>query len=59
VLVSHGTHDPILPFEGAERLAAALTDGGLEVDFVRFRGQHEIPPVVLEHASALIRRVAG
>lgn len=59
VMVSHGTHDPILPYEGAERLAAALKEGGLAVDFVRFRGQHEIPPVVLEHASALIRRVTG
>jgi phospholipase/carboxylesterase len=58
-MVSHGTHDPILPYDGAERLEAAMKDGGLAVDFVRFRGQHEIPPVVLEHASALIRGVIG
>ena len=58
-MVSHGTHDPILPYEGGERLAAALKEGGLEVDFVRFRGQHEIPPIVIDHASALIRRVVG
>jgi phospholipase/carboxylesterase len=58
-MVSHGTHDPILPYEGGERLATALKSGGLEVDFVRFRGQHEIPPVVLDHASQLIRRVVG
>ncbi|MFO0682753.1 MAG: hypothetical protein U0234_11905 [Sandaracinus sp.] len=57
-MVSHGTHDPLLPFGAAERLAAMLRDGGLEVDFVPFRGQHEIPPVVLDHASALVRRIA-
>ncbi len=56
VMISHGTHDPLLPYAGAERLAAAMREGGLDVDFVRFRGQHEIPPVVLDHASALIRR---
>jgi phospholipase/carboxylesterase len=58
-MISHGTHDPILPYEGAERLAAMLKTGGLDVDFVRFRGQHEIPPVVLDHASQLVRRVIG
>ena len=54
-MISHGTHDPILPYEGSERLAAAMREAGVEVDFVKFRGQHEIPPVVLEHASAVIR----
>jgi phospholipase/carboxylesterase len=58
-LVSHGTHDPILPFALAERLAAELTKAGIDVDFVKFRGQHEIPPVVLERLGALIRRVTG
>lgn len=54
-LVSHGTHDPILPFALAERLAAELTKAGIAVDFVKFRGQHEIPPVVLERLGALIK----
>ncbi len=58
-LVSHGTHDPILPFAGSERLAAELGRAGVEVDFVKFRGQHEIPPVVLERLAALIRRVTS
>jgi phospholipase/carboxylesterase len=58
-MLSHGTHDPILPYDGSERLAAALKDAEWNVDFVRFRGQHEIPPVVLEHASKLIRDVAS
>jgi phospholipase/carboxylesterase len=58
-LVSHGTHDPILPFALAERLAAELTKAGIDVDFVKFRGQHEIPPIVLERLGALIRRVAA
>ncbi len=58
-MISHGTHDPLLPFAASERLAAMLRDGGLAVDFVPFRGQHEIPPVVLDHASKLVRRVGG
>jgi phospholipase/carboxylesterase len=58
-LVSHGTHDPILPFALAERLAAELTKAGIAVDFVKFRGQHEIPPIVLERLGALITKVAA
>ena len=56
-MLSHGTHDPILPYDGSERLAAELTSAGWSVDFVPFRGQHEIPPIVLDHASALVRAV--
>lgn len=58
-LVSHGTHDPLLPFALAQKLAQELGEGGVRVDFVGFRGQHEIPPVVLQHLGALIRDVSA
>lgn len=48
VLQSHGQVDPLLSFEGAERLRDALVNAGLEVGFHAFRGAHEIPPVVLK-----------
>lgn len=56
VVQSHGTHDPILPFVVAEKLRDRLVGAGLEVDFVPFRGQHEIPPIVLQKIGALAHR---
>ncbi len=58
-VASHGTHDPILPFALAERLAKDLAEAGLDTTFVPFRGQHQIPPVALAAFEALIRRVAA
>jgi len=57
VLQSHGRLDPLLPFDMAERLRDLMVEAGLEVDFVPFRGGHEIPGVVLEHLQLLLRRV--
>ena len=54
VLLSHGTQDPLLPFRVAERLRDMLVAGGAEVDWVPFRGQHEIPGVVLEGLARLV-----
>lgn len=54
-LVTHGTHDPLLPFALSEALATDLTEAGLEVAFVRFRGQHQIPPVALSAFETLLR----
>jgi phospholipase/carboxylesterase len=59
VLVSHGSHDPLLPVSESQRLATALSDAGWRVDFVGFRGQHEIPPVVLDRLGRLIRGAIG
>jgi phospholipase/carboxylesterase len=56
---SHGYDDPILPFKAAEWLRDLLTESGLEVDFVPFRGMHAIPPEALRRAAALMMRVAG
>jgi phospholipase/carboxylesterase len=57
VLQSHGRADPLLPFSMAERLRDLLSAAGLDVDFVPFRGGHEIPGTVITRLEALIRRV--
>ena len=59
VVQSHGTQDPILPFVLAERLKDSLRGAGLDVRWVPFRGQHEIPRPVLPAASALLMDVLG
>jgi len=48
IFQSHGTHDPLLPYALAERLKTELVAAGANVKFVPFRGQHEIPPPVLD-----------
>ncbi|HEY0992662.1 MAG TPA: dienelactone hydrolase family protein [Kofleriaceae bacterium] len=59
VMLSHGRQDGLLPFSAAEVLRDRLTAAGADVDWVPFMGAHEIPPVVLEHASALLHAVAA
>lgn len=56
VFQSHGTNDSLLPFSAAERLRDLLTQAGIAVDWVPFRGQHEIPGPVLERLSAFLTR---
>lgn len=57
VVQSHGTFDPLLPFAVAEKLRDRMSEAGMAVDFVPFRGAHEIPPVVLERVGRLAREV--
>ncbi len=59
MLATHGTHDPLLPFPLAQKLAQDLADAGLAVRFVPFRGQHQIPPVALAAFEALVREVSA
>jgi phospholipase/carboxylesterase len=54
-LVTHGQSDPILPFGQAERLRDFLSGAGLDVKWIPFRGQHEIPPQALEGLAQLVR----
>ncbi len=44
VVVTHGTHDPLLPYAAAQQLAALLADAGLRVTQVPFDGPHTIDP---------------
>jgi phospholipase/carboxylesterase len=55
ILQSHGRTDQLLPFSIAEMLRDKLRGAGATVDFVQFVGGHEIPPIVLERATALVR----
>ena len=43
VLQSHGTVDPILPFEAATWLRDLFTESGFDVDFIEFNNVHTIP----------------
>lgn len=57
VLMSHGTMDTILPFFGAERLRALMSEAGLPVDFVPFAGPHTIVgPALSRFAELLVRK---
>lgn len=55
VLQSHGNQDPLLPFAQAEKLRDLLSKAGLIVEWVGFRGGHEIPEAVLARMNAWLR----
>jgi phospholipase/carboxylesterase len=55
VFQTHGTSDPILPFEIAERLRDAMKSAGVDVTFESFAGPHTISPRVLSKLSAWLR----
>jgi phospholipase/carboxylesterase len=57
VFQSHGNADPLLPFFMAEQLRELLTQGGLSVEWVGFRGGHEIPGIVQDRLGAFLRSV--
>ncbi len=43
ILQTHGKQDQILPFNGSKMLEGKLASLGHQVDFLEFRGGHEIP----------------
>lgn len=53
---SHGTADPILPFDGARRLLSLLEDAGGEGEFVQFDGGHGIPPEIMDRVGARLQK---
>lgn len=55
VLLSHGTQDPLLPFANAEALRDLLNSAGCDVQFLPFRGGHEIPRDVLRSTAAFLQ----
>jgi phospholipase/carboxylesterase len=57
VLQSHGNADPILPVVLAEQLRDLLIQAGLAVQWVGFRGAHEIPQIVLHSLDVFLRQV--
>lgn len=54
VLQTHGTSDPLLPFERAEALRDLLEGAGLKVEFLSFDGGHTIPPEALVRLGVFI-----
>lgn len=54
VFMSHGTHDPLLPYAFSEELREYLTKAGLSVTWVSFPGGHEIPMQVLAGVGAFL-----
>jgi phospholipase/carboxylesterase len=59
VFQSHGTLDEILAYVMAERLRDEFVRARLRVEWVPFRGGHEIPEPVLKKLSAFIRSHLG
>lgn len=55
VMQTHGTMDPILPFDGAEMVRDTLTAAGMQVEFRPFMGGHTIPPEVLAALPGFLR----
>ena len=59
VLQSHGKADPLLPFSLAEQLRDLLSQAGVTVEWVSFRGGHEIPEAVMTRLGTFIRQVVA
>ncbi len=57
--VTHGRHDPLLPFEAAEGLRDVFTAGGADVTWLAHAGGHEIPPAALAGFGAWARKRLG
>lgn len=57
ILQSHGTSDPLLPFESAEALHALFEEAGCRIEFVPFPGPHTIPPEAVDKSALLIGEI--
>ena len=56
---THGTLDPVLPFDGAEMVRDTLSAAGMRVDFRPFMGGHTIPPEALAALPGFLRTAVG
>ncbi|WP_339729461.1 hypothetical protein [uncultured Gimesia sp.] len=56
---SHGTQDPILPFDGAIWLKDMFEQNQFAVDFSEFMGPHTIPEIALEKFGTLLTGLTG
>jgi phospholipase/carboxylesterase len=57
--MSHGTADPLLPFEVAERLRELLLEASWPVEFVSFPGGHGLSGEVLQRLAAWLAARLG
>jgi len=56
VVQTHGAYDPILPFSIAEQLRDHLVAAGLDVQWLPFGGQHEIPRPALAAVGEMLAK---
>jgi phospholipase/carboxylesterase len=56
VFQSHGSADPLLPFSAAQRLHELVLAARVDIEWVTFRGGHEIPDTVLVKLREFLRR---
>ena len=54
VFQSHGTHDPLLSFQAAEQLRDTMQAAKMSVQWVPFRGGHELPMPVIAGLSEFL-----
>ena len=59
IFQSHGTEDPILPFQTASTLRGLFYSAGLDITWQEFVGGHEIPPMVLKELRGFLRKCLG
>ena len=59
MLQSHGQQDALLPHAAAERLRDLLREAELEVEWLSFRGGHEIPDRVMEAMGRFITKATS
>ena len=56
VYQSHGTLDPILPFDVAVDLCTMFSEAGIEIEFTEFDGPHTISISAMKGAMKLVRK---
>lgn len=56
-ILSHGSMDPILPFQGAEALYGLLKVSGVPVQFFPFEGPHTLTMQAVDETAAAISRM--
>jgi phospholipase/carboxylesterase len=59
IFQSHGRQDPLLPFALAEQLRDLLARAGLSVEWIGFRGGHEIPEPVIGRLGTFLKKILG
>jgi phospholipase/carboxylesterase len=58
IIQSHGTTDPVLPYNNALELNKLLSSSGMAASFHSFNGPHTISPVAIKEAALMIRNLA-
>jgi phospholipase/carboxylesterase len=59
IFIAHGRNDRVLPFAIMERFQQRLKAFGMDVTWYPFDGGHAMPKVVIDEASAFVRRVVS